>query len=62
GDGDFYCLADYLVKNDKLECILIPNQNKYSALLKKINKNDKKYLNFISNLRSKLELKKKKAP
>ena len=62
GDGDFYCLANYLAKNDKLECVLIPNQNKYSALLKKINRNDKKYLNFISNLRLKLELKKKKAP
>lgn len=62
GDGDFYCLADYLAKNNKLECLLIPNRNKYSALLKKVNRNDKKYLNFISDLRSKLELKKKKAP
>ncbi|MCL5017257.1 MAG: NYN domain-containing protein [Patescibacteria group bacterium] len=62
GDGDFYCLADYLAKNDKLECLLIPNRNKYSALLKKVNRNDKKYLNFVSDLRSKLELKKKKAP
>jgi len=61
GDGDFYCLADYLAKSNKLECLLIPNRNKYSALLKKINKSDKKYLNFVSDLRSKLELKKKKA-
>lgn len=62
GDGDFYCLADYLEKKDKLECILIPNQNKFSALLKKINKNDRKYLNFMNDLRPKLEFKKKKAP
>lgn len=62
GDGDFYCLADYLAKNYKLECVLIPNQHKYSALLKNINKKNKKYLNFISELRSKLEYKKKKAP
>lgn len=62
GDGDFFCLADYLAKNDKLECVLIPNSNKYSALFKKLNKSDKKYLNFLNNLRQKLELKKKKAP
>src|SRR3989338_4418007 len=53
GDGDFYCLADYLAKNNKLECILVPNRKKYSALLKKINKSDKKYLNFINDLRPK---------
>jgi uncharacterized LabA/DUF88 family protein len=34
GDGDFACLADYLVKNNKLLCILAPN-GKYSKLLKK---------------------------
>ena len=62
GDGDFYCLADYLVKNDKLECVLVPNEDKYSALFKKVNKSDKKYLNFMNGLRPKLELKKKKAP
>ncbi|MDE2001079.1 MAG: NYN domain-containing protein [Patescibacteria group bacterium] len=61
GDGDFHCLADYLVKNNKLECVLIPNRRKFSALLKKINKSDKKYLNFMTDLRAKLELKKKKA-
>lgn len=62
GDGDFYCLSDYLEKKDKLECVLIPNQNKFSALLKKINKSDKKYLSFMNDLRPKLEFKKKKAP
>lgn len=62
GDGDFYCLADYLAKNDKLECVLVPNHERYSALLKKINKSDKKYLNFMNNLKEKLALKKKKAP
>ncbi len=62
GDGDFYCLADYLEKRGKLESVLIPNRNKYSALLKKINKSDKKYLSFMNDLRTKLEFTKKKAP
>lgn len=35
GDGDFYCLVEYLKKKDKLEKLLIPNQYKYSVLLKK---------------------------
>jgi len=35
GDGDYYCLIDYLRKNDKLLRLIIPNQYKYSALLGK---------------------------
>ena len=34
GDGDFYCLADYLVKKGKLGKIIVPN-SKYSSLLRK---------------------------
>ncbi|MBL8158751.1 NYN domain-containing protein [bacterium] len=52
GDGDFYCLVDYLVKQQKFEKLLIPNQAKYSALLKKF---DSGYLAFVSDLRKKLE-------
>lgn len=33
GDGDFYCLAEYLLEKDKLKAILVPNQ-KFSKLLK----------------------------
>ena len=51
GDGDFHCLADYLIKQNKLKKILIPNQRKYSALLKRF---DSGLLGFISDLRSKL--------
>jgi len=35
GDGDFHCLVQYLYAKDKLKHVLVPNQNKYSALLKK---------------------------
>lgn len=51
GDGDFHCLADYLIKQNKLKKILVPNQRKYSALLKRF---DSGLLGFISDLRSKL--------
>ena len=34
GDGDFYCLADYLVKKNKLSKIVVPN-SKYSSLLRR---------------------------
>lgn len=60
GDGDFFCLVNFLHKIDKLEAILIPNQFKYSALLKKINETGKKYLFFMNDLREKLEKKNRK--
>lgn len=34
GDGDFYCLVEYLEEKRKLGRILVPN-NKYSSLLRK---------------------------
>jgi uncharacterized LabA/DUF88 family protein len=53
GDGDFQCLARYLHEQDKLCALLIPNQGKFSALLKF----DflKPYHRFVSDLRKKLE-------
>lgn len=61
GDGDFQCLAKYLHEQDKLGAFLIPNQQKFSALLKF----DflKPYHRFVSDLRKKLEYKtQKKSP
>lgn len=37
GDGDFYCLAEYLEKENKLLKIIVPN-DKYSSLLRKFAK------------------------
>lgn len=53
GDGDFQCLAKYLYEHEKLGAIMVPNQKKYSGLLKF----DifKPYLRFISDLQTKLE-------
>lgn len=55
GDGDFYCLVDYLKKQDKLLKLMIPDQNKYSSLLRKFMPD----IVFMNNLRGKLEYKKK---
>lgn len=52
GDGDFYCLVDYLHKQDKLCRLLVPNVHKYSKLLKPFAANK---LDFMNNLRKKLE-------
>jgi len=53
GDGDFYCLIEYLIKKRKLEKLLIPNYFKYSALLRKF----MNYIDFINNLKNKLNKK-----
>lgn len=55
GDGDFYCLANHLFKNDKLKMILAPNQFKYSSLLNKICNEKITVLDFVSCHKNKLE-------
>jgi len=64
GDGDFYCLAQFLKENKKLKAVLVPDKKKYSALLKKINDEDEKYLVFLDEAKQKLAYThiKKKAP
>ena len=54
GDGDFYCLVQYLLENGKLQKVLVPNQNKYSALLKRF---AKKNIAFMNDLKNKIGLK-----
>ncbi|MBI2019049.1 NYN domain-containing protein [Candidatus Daviesbacteria bacterium] len=51
GDGDFYCLHEYLEKNNKLLRIIIPNSKSESSLLKKFHK----YKTFIEFEKKKLE-------
>lgn len=61
GDGDFYCLVKYLIDQSKLEALIIPNQQKYSALLKF--KIIRPFLRFMNNLKDKLSyFKKEKSP
>jgi len=51
GDGDFYCLVDYLRKNNKLLKLMIPNKNSYSSLFRKM----MTHIVFMNNLRAMLE-------
>jgi len=51
GDGDFYCLVDYLVKKNKLLKLMVPNRNKFSSLLRKM----MPHIMFMNDLRGKLE-------
>ena len=53
GDGDFYCLHEYLEKNKKLLSIIIPNEKSESSLLKPF----QRHKTFIIFDRIKLELK-----
>jgi len=50
GDGDFHCLIEYLEKQGKLLNVVIPNSNKYSALLRKY----EKYFVYLNGLSRKL--------
>lgn len=50
GDGDFHCLIEYLEGENKLAQVLIPDPNRYSALLRKF----RKYFVYIDNLEKKL--------
>ena len=51
GDGDFYCLHEYLEKNKKLLRIIIPNSKSESSLIKPF----QKYKVFIEFEKNKLE-------
>ena len=48
GDGDFYCLIEYLKKHDKLLKLMVPNINRYSSLLRKF-ASDTVYMNNLGN-------------
>lgn len=56
GDGDFYCLNEYLEKKNKLYKIVIPNPRKYSALLRKF----RKYFIYLNKLEAKIGTTKKR--
>ncbi|HEY4760397.1 MAG TPA: NYN domain-containing protein [Thermoguttaceae bacterium] len=54
GDGDYYCLIDYLEAQEKLLHVIIPNKSSYSSLLRKFSNR----FVFVSDLRGKLEYRK----
>lgn len=60
GDGDFYCLVKYFIEQGKMRAVLIPDQDKFSALLNF--KICRPYLRFMNNLEDKLGYNKEKTP
>jgi len=51
GDGDFHCLVKYLKRHKKLAKLMIPNQKKYSSLLREFIPEEAVFMN---NLKGKL--------
>jgi len=54
GDGDFYCLADYLIKQNKLLKLMAPDRYKFSSLFRKL----MSHIVFMNDLKIKLQFKK----
>lgn len=50
GDGDFFCLVDYLRGKEKLLKLMVPDQGRYSSLYRKVMRD----IVFMNNLRGKL--------
>ena len=51
GDGDYFCLIEYLERIGKLLHIIIPNKYRYSKLLKPY----RKYMVFVTDLEANLK-------
>lgn len=54
GDGDFYCLVEYLIKSDKLGKLFVPNKS-YSALFKRLSSIHNNILAFVFEQKNKIE-------
>ena len=54
GDGDYFCLIEYLEMQKKLLHVIIPNKTSFSSLLRKYSS----YFVYINDLRGKLEYRK----
>ncbi|MBN2620749.1 NYN domain-containing protein [candidate division WOR-3 bacterium] len=50
GDGDFFCLVDYLIKRKKLLKLMVPNRSRYSCFFRKM----MSCIVFMNNLKTKL--------
>ncbi len=58
GDGDFHCLIEYMLEQEKLERLIIPNKYKYSSLLRKFSGK----MWFLNHEKEKLRNIKKEVP
>ncbi len=53
GDGDFHCLVEYLLEQEKLLALMVPNRKKYSGLLKR--KDFLPYIRFAADAKNKVQ-------
>lgn len=51
GDGDYHCLAEYMVKQKKLLKLISPSRKSFSSLLRKFGQ----YVIFVEDLKRKLK-------
>lgn len=51
GDGDFHCLVNYFIKNDKLLKLMVPNRDSFSSLFRRL----RPHIVFMNELKGKLE-------
>ncbi len=58
-DGDFASVVNFLKNNNKLECVLAPNNNACSHLLKKA---AGKSIYFVTDIKGKVELNNERGP
>jgi uncharacterized LabA/DUF88 family protein len=58
GDGDFYCLVEHFLNKNKLKKVLAPNRYNYSCLLNRLSLPNNNILDFLDQLKNKLEYKK----
>ena len=56
GDGDFHCLVEYLLEQEKLLILMVPNHKKYSGLLKR--RDFLPYTRFVADIKNKVQKKK----
>lgn len=55
GDGDFFCLIEYLLAKKKLCRLIVPNKYKFSSLLRGFNE----HITFLNNTKEKLQKEKR---
>ncbi len=57
GDGDFLCLAEYLIGNNRLEKILVPNKWKCAQALQQLNLIAPNIIDYLELKKDKLQYK-----
>jgi uncharacterized LabA/DUF88 family protein len=50
GDGDFHCLVEYLIDQNKLRRLIVPNKHRFSSLLRRFNQN----ITFLNGTKDKI--------